>query len=397
MNVKALIATIVTGAVLVAAQGVLADMVRIGFVTTLTTPAGVIGNDMKDAVELALDHIGRKMGPHEVQVLYEDDGFKPEVGKQKTDKLVKQDDVHFVAGYIWSHVLLASRNSVLRADKFLISSNAGPHQLAGKDCHKNFFSTSWQNDQTPMALGEVLNQEGVKSIYVMAPNYAAGKDMVEGVERTFKGKVVGKDMTKWGADAQVDFSAELAKVRSSGAAALFAFYPGKAGGAFVQQFTQAGLAEKVKLYTVFTVDSLSLPKFQEGKLNGVLGSRMTQFWAPDLDNAQNRKFVSDFKKKHKRYPSFYAAQSYDTVFFIKSAVEAVGGDLKDMDGMRAAMKKADYPSVRGKYSYGNNHFPIQNFYLREVAADADGVWTTKTVKTVYTNHQDTYAKECELK
>ncbi len=384
-------------AALISVPAASADTVKIGFVTTLTTPAGVIGRDMKDAVELALEHIGGKMGPHDVRVLFEDDGFKPEIGKQKTDKLVKQDDVDFVAGYIWSHVLLASRNSVLKAGKFLISSNAGPSQLAGKDCHENFFATSWQNDQTPMALGEVLNQKGVKSIYVMAPNYAAGKNMVAGVERTFKGKILGKDLTKWGKDAQLDFSAELAKAKASGAEGLFIFYPGKAGGAFIKQYMQAGLADKIKLYSVFTVDSISLPKFQQAKMDGVLGSLMTQFWVPDLDNAQNKKFVSDFKGKHGRYPSFYAAQSYDTIFFLKSAVEAVGGNLKDMDGMRAAMKKADFPSVRGKFSFGNNHFPIQNFYLREAAADAEGNWTTKTVQTVYTGHQDPYAKDCKLK
>lgn len=379
-----------------AAPALAADKVKIGFVTTLTTPAGVIGKDMVDAVNLAMEHIGGKMGGLEVELIVEDDGFKPETGKQKTDKLVKQDDVHFVAGFIWSHVLLASRKSALGAGKFLISSNAGPSQIAGKLCHKNFFSTSWQNDQTPMAMGEVLNQQGVKSIYVMAPNYAAGKNMVSGVERTFKGKILGKDMTKWGKDAQLDFSAELAKAKASGAEAIFIFYPGKAGGAFIKQYQQAGLQGVMPLYSVFTVDSIALPKLQQAKMAGVMGSRMTQFWAPDLDTPQNKKFVSGFKAKYGRYPSFYAAQSYDTIFLIKSAVEGVNGDLKNMDGMRQAMMKADYPSVRGPYTYGNNHFPIQNFYLREVVEDGDGVWTTKVVGTVYENHQDTYAKDCKL-
>ena len=373
-----------------------ADKVRIGFVTTLTTGAGVIGRDMKDAVDLAVEHVGGKMAGLDVEVLYEDDGFRPEVGKQKADKLVKSDDVDFVAGFIWSHVLLASRKSVLDAGKFLISSNAGPSQLAGKLCHENFFSTSWQNDQTPMAMGEVLNRKGVKKLYVMAPNYAAGKNMVAGVERTFAGEVVGKDMTKWGKDAQLDFSAELAKARASGADAIFVFYPGRAGPAFIKQYEQAGLVGEVPLYTVFTVDSISLPLLQKAGLKGVLGSLMTQFWAPDLDFPQNRRFVSAFREKHGRYPSFYAAQSYDTVFFIKSAVEAVNGDLNDMDGMRAAMAAADYPSVRGPYAYGNNHLPIQNFYLREVVEDEAGDWTTRIVETVYTAHQDTYASECSM-
>ena len=381
---------------LLASTALGADKVKIGFVTTLTTPAGVIGADMKNAVDLALEHIGGKMGNLEVEVIYEDDGFKPDVGKQKTDKLVQQDNVDFVAGYIWSHVLLASKKSVLDAGKFLISSNAGPHQLAGAECDKNFFSTSWQNDQTPMALGEVLNQAGVKKLYIMAPNYAAGKDMVAGVERTFKGEVVGKDMTKWGADAQLDFSAELAKVKASGAQALWVFYPGKAGPAIIKQYEQAGLQGQIPLYSVYTIDAIALPRLQAAGMKGALGTRLTQFWDPTLDNEQNKKFVNDFKAKYGTYPSFYAAQSYDTIFLIKSAVEAVNGDLKNMDGMRAAMEKADFPSVRGKFTYGKNHFPIQNFYEREVVVDADGKWTTKVASTVFENHQDSFVGECKM-
>ena len=373
-----------------------AEKVKIGFVTTITTPAGVIGKDMVDAVNLAMEDIGGKMAGRDVELIIEDDGFKPAIGKQKTDKLVKQDKVQFVTGFIWSHVLLASQKSALGAGKFLISSNAGPSQMAGKLCHKNFFSTSWQNDQTPMAMGEVLNLNNVKSLYVMAPNYAAGKNMVSGVARTFKGKIVGKDLTKWANDAQLDFSAELAKAKASGAEGIFVFYPGKAGGAFIKQYAQAGLQGKIPLYSVFTVDSIALPKLQKANMSGVMGSVMTQFWAPDLDTPQNKKFVSGFKKKYGRYPSFYAAQSYDTIFLIKSAVEAVKGDLSNIDGMRAAMKTANFPSVRGKFSYGNNHFPIQNFYSRKVVKDSEGVWTTSVQEVVLKNHQDTYAKDCSM-
>ena len=370
--------------------------VKIGFVTTLTTPAAIIGIDQKNAVDLAMEHLGGMAGDTKLEVIYGDDQFAPEAGKQVTDKLVQQDNVDFVAGYIWSHVLLASRKSVLDADKILISANAGPSQMAGKLCDKNFYSTSWQNDQTPMAMGEVLNLKGVKSLYLMAPNYAAGKDMTAGVERTFKGEIKGKDLTKWGADAQLDFSAELAKVKASGAEALWVFYPGKAGPAIIKQYEQAGLQGKVPLYSVFTIDSIALPRLQAAGMKGVLGTKLTQEWDPTLDNEQNKKFVNDFKAKYGTYPSFYAAQSYDTIFLIKSAVEAVNGDLKNMDGMRAAMEKADFPSVRGKFTYGKNHFPIQNFYEREVVVDADGKWTTKVASTVFENHQDSFVGECKM-
>ena len=372
------------------------DAVKIGFVTTLTTGGAVIGNDMKNAVELALEHLDSTAAGKTLEVLFEDDQFKPEIGKQVTDKLVKQDDVDFVAGFIWSHVLMASFKSVVNADKILISANAGPSAIAGKLCHENFFSTSWQNNQTPMAMGELLNRKGVNSLYVMAPNYAAGKDMVAGVESVFKGDIKGKDLTKWGADAQLDFSAELAKAKASGAEGIFVFYPGRAAGAFIKQYTQAGLQESLPLYTVFTVDALSLPKLQEAGLDGVMGSENTQFWGPDLDNEVNNKFVEDFKSKYGSYPSFYAAQAYDSINLIAAALEATGGDTSDTGALRAAMEKAEFDSVRGPFTYGNNHMPIQNFYSRKVVEDADGNWTTTVSEVVLENHQDPFAGECKL-
>ena len=375
---------------LLVGQVTLAETVKIGFVTTLTGGAGAIGNDMRDAVELALDHLGRKMGGSNVKMFYEDDTFKPDVGKQKTEKLVKKDKVHFVTGYIWSHVLMASRNSVVGKGPFMITSNAGPGPVAGKLCHKDFFSTSWQNDQTTMAMGEVLNQLGIKDLYIMAPNYAAGKGMVAGVNRTFKGNIIGKDMTKF--PAQLDFSAELAKIRAAKPDAVFVFYPGKHGMQFFKQYAQAGLKGSIPLYSAFTVDSLSLPRLKDL----AEGSLMTQFWAPDLDNAVNKRFVADYRKKTGRYPTFYAAQSYDTIMLINSAVTAVGGNMSNKDGMRTAMRKANFPSVRGPFKYGNNHFPIQNFYLRKVIKDAEGNYTTTIIKTVYTDHQDPYAKDCKM-
>jgi branched-chain amino acid transport system substrate-binding protein len=384
---------LLAGAALLGASTAHGATIKIGFITTLSTPAAVIGKDMQKAVDLAVEHIGGKMGAHDVEIVYADDEFNPQKGKQATERLVKRDDVDIVVGYIWSHVLLASANTVLDAGKILISANAGPSQLAGKSCHKNFFNVSWQNDQTPMAMGELLNKDGVKSLYVIAPNYAAGKNMVAGAERTFKGKVVGKDMTKW--PTHIDWAAELTKVKSAKPDAVFIFYPGKHGPAFITQYKQAGLEGKIPLYSVFTVDALSLPRFQQAKMDGVLGTVHTQFWGPDLPNDANKRLVSDFKAKHGSYPSFYAAQSYDSIMFIKAAVEAAG-DFKDVDKMRAAMEKADYASVRGPYRIGPNHFPIQNIYSREVVKDADGNWFASVRDVVLKDNQDVYGKDCKM-
>jgi len=291
-------------------------------------------------------------------------------------------------------VLLASAPVVLGADKILISANAGPSPLAGAQCNKNFFNIAWQNDQTPMALGELLNQQGVKSLYLIAPNYAAGQNMVAGVERTFKGEIVGKDMTVW--PSQRDWSAELTKVKAAKPEGIFTFYPGPAGPAFIKQYQQAGLEGEVPLYSVYTLDAISLPLFQKANMETVLGTKMTQFWVQDLDFPANKKFVADFRAKYGRYPSFYAAQAYDSIMYIASAVEAVGGDISDTDGMRAALEKADFDSVRGPFKMGNNNHPIQNFYERTVVKDADDNWTTAVGRTVLKDHQDPYASQCKM-
>src|SRR5579871_619962 len=164
--------------------------VKIGFVSTFSGPTAVLGNDMRNSFELALDHLGRKIGGLPVEVIYEDDQQKPEVGKQKTEKLLQSDHVDFIVGYIWSNVLLASLKTAVDSQTFLISANAGPSQLAGELCSPYVFSTSWQNDQTPAAMGLYMNQKGVKSVFLIGPNYAAGKDMLAGVKSTFKGEVV---------------------------------------------------------------------------------------------------------------------------------------------------------------------------------------------------------------
>jgi branched-chain amino acid transport system substrate-binding protein len=365
--------------------------VKIGFVSTFSGPTAVIGNDMRNSFELALDHLGRKMAGKPVEVIYEDDQQKPEVGVQKSQKLVESDKVDFVIGYIWSNVLLASLKPVVDSQTFLISANAGPSQIAGEQCSPYFFSTSWQNDQTPQAMGTYMTQKGVKTAFLIGPNYAAGKDMLTGVRTTFKGQVIGEELTKW--PDQLDFSTELSKVRAAKPEAVFVFYPGAAGVQFLTQYAQSGLKGQIPLYTAFTVDAITLP-LQKDLALGVPGA---QEWVNDLPNDANKKFVADFRSKHKNYPSFYGAQSYDAANFVNSAVVAVNGDLSKKDAMRAEMRKANYASVRGPYKYGNNHFPIQNFYLQDVVKDAEGSLTLKTVATIVKDSQDQFHDKCAMK
>jgi branched-chain amino acid transport system substrate-binding protein len=365
--------------------------IKIGFISTFSGPTAVIGNDMRNSFELALDHMGRKMGGIPVEVIYEDDAQKPDVGKQKTEKLIESDKVDFIAGYIWSNVLLASLKPIVDSKTFLVIANAGPSQIAGEMCSPTVFSTSWQNDQTPQSMGHYMNQKGVKSVFLIGPNYAAGKDMLAGVAATFKGKIVGEELTTW--PSQLDFSAELSKAKAANPDAVFVFYPGAAGVQFLNQYAQAGLKGTIPLYTAFTIDELSLPRQKELAL-GVPGA---QEWVNDLPNDANKKFVADYIKKYSSRPSFYGAQSYDAANLIASGINATKGNLSDKVALQKALEKADFNSVRGKFKFGNNHVPIQAFYLQDVVKDAQGEFVLKTVATIVEEHQDSFHGKCPMK
>lgn len=365
--------------------------IKIGFVNVMSGPNTAIGNDLRDGFELGLDHLGRKMAGRSVEVVYADDRMSPEIGKQVTEKLIQESKVDFLSGYNWSNVLIPALKTAHDSQVFLIGANAGPSQIAGELCSPWFFGVARQNDQPPVALGEMLNKRGVKRLYIMAPNYAAGKDMAAGVKRLFKGEIVGEEYTRW--PDQLDFAVEMARIRATAPDAVWAFYPGAAAVQFFLQYSQTGLKGKIPLYTSFTAEGLSLPLIKEM----AEGSFSAQNWVVDMPNPVNQRFVADFRKKYNRIPSFYAPQAYDAAMLINAAVEAVKGDLTQKDAMRAAMRQAKFPNTRGEtFRFGKNHFPIQDVFLEQVVKDAEGNFTLKTVELALKAYQDIYSEKCAM-
>jgi len=363
---------------------------KIGFITTMSGPQGIIGKHMKDSVELALEHLGGKVGGLPVEIVYGDDQTKPDVGVQLANDMIKRDQVDIMAGIIWSNVMMAVVPVVTGAGKIMIGTNAGASPLAGNQCNELYFSTSWNNDQSPEAMGKFLQDSGVKDLYVLAPNYQAGKDMVTGLKRYYKGNIVDEVYTKLG---QQDYQAEITQLRAKNPKAVFAFYPGGMGVQFVRQYHQAGLRERIPLYTVFTVDETTLPAIKEA----ALGQYEARFWSPDMDTPASKKYVGDFRKKFGYTPSFYGAQSYEGILLIDSAVKAVKGNVKDTKAMVGALRKADYDSIRGRYQFNVNHHPIQNFYLlKAVKGGQDGA-EMKIEKKIFDHHKDAYYQECKMK
>jgi len=388
-SVRSLIAGAVVAAFAFAGPAAAQQKIKIGFISTFSGPQGVMGQYMKESVELAIEHLGGKVGGLPVEMFYGDDQLKPDVGVQVAEEMLKKNQVDFVSGIIWSNVMMAVVPVVTGANKIMVGTNAGASPLAGAQCNKLYFSTSWNNDQTPEAMGKFLQDNGINDLYVMAPNYQAGKDMVAGLKRYYKGRIVEEVYTKLG---QQDYQAEISQLRAKSPKAVFAFYPGGMGIQFLKQYDQAGLRDQIPLYTVYTVDEISIPAVKDA----AVGIYETRYWSPDLKNPANEKFVSDYKKKYGKLPVFYGAQSYDGIMLIDSAVRAVKGNVKDVKGMVAAMEKANFKSLRGPFTYNVNHHPIQNFYLLKTEKTASGDIEMHIQKTIFEKHKDSYYQDCKM-
>lgn len=358
--------------------------IKVGFISTLSGGGAGLGIDARDGFLLALKQAGE--AGSEVTVITEDDQQKPEIGVQLADKMIQSDNVDILTGIIFSNIALAVVPAAVKQDKFYLSVNAGPSQLAGKGCDPNYFNVAYQNDNQHEAMGEYANTLGYKNAFILAPNYPAGKDSLNGFKRFYKGELAGESYVKLG---QTDFAAEIAQIKASGADSVFFFLPGGMGISFIKQFAGAGTGLPM-MGPGFSFDQDVLPAVGDA----ALGAHNAAQWSPDLDNPANKAFVEAFEAEYGRLPSVYASQGYDTALLILSA--QAKADIADRDAYRAALKAADFPSVRGSFKFGTNQHPVQNFYAREVVKRDDGVVTNRIVGTAFNDHVDAYAAECTM-
>jgi branched-chain amino acid transport system substrate-binding protein len=381
-----------SGALLIAALtwvGAANAQFKVGFMATLSGPAAALGQDMYDGFMLGLEHSGGQFGGVEVEVIREDDQLKPDLAVQTVNRFIERDQVDVVAGVTFSNVMMAIAKPLADSNTIFMGTNAGPAPLAGERCAPNFFFVSYQNDQQAEGVGKYATNQGFKNVYLMAPNYQAGKDAVGGFKRYYKGDVAGEVYTRVN---QPDYSAEIAQLQAANPDAVYVFYPGGMGINFIKQFRQAGLLGKIPLLSVSSFDGSTLPALKETALGAISGS----FWGVDFDNPVNQKFVTAFENKYGRIPSQYAAQSYDGAMLLNSAIKKIGGQYKDKNALMAALRAAEFDSVRGDFKFNKNGFPIHNMYVFEVAPDAKGRVSHKTLQMTLPAHPDSYVGQCPL-
>ncbi|HZT51839.1 MAG TPA: ABC transporter substrate-binding protein [Stellaceae bacterium] len=372
-----------------AAQAGAADRIKLGFMVGKTGAAGIVGEEQQRGLELALQRHGGKLGGLPVTLFAEDDKGDPNVAVQLASKFVDDDKIDILTGLTGSNVAIPVEPTLLEAGIWIIGSLAGPQEFAGKDCHENAFHITLENEDWDDALALYLDKQKVKSVYFMGADYQAGWEKIGGAMRYYKGKSYGPVYTPW--QRQVDLAAELTQLRAADPEAVFVFYPGGSGISFVKQFAQAGL--KAKLYSE---QSLSLEVNFAAEGDAALGIIQSTNWSYELDNPANKAFVAAYTEAYHRRPTFFSAMQYDAVNLIDSAVAAVKGRIEDKAAFRAALRKADFQSVRGPFRFDNNQYPIQNIYLTEVVKDPDGSMRLALKGTAVEAWRDPYHDQCPM-
>jgi branched-chain amino acid transport system substrate-binding protein len=375
---------------LVPLPAVAQEPIKIGFISTFSGPTGGLGQELFDGFKLGLKSVGNKLGGRPAEIIQGDDQAKPDVGRQLADKMVERDRVHIITGINFSNVLLALAKPVLDSGTFLINVNAGPSLLAGSQCHQYFFSTSHQNDSTAEAMGIYAQSKGIKRMYLMAPNYPAGKDFIGGFKRYFKGEIVDEVYTTFG---QLDYAAEIAQLRAKKPDGVYFFYPGGMGINFVRQYAQAGLKQEIPLYGPGpSLDQTVLP----GMGDAALGALASVYWAETYTDPASKKFRADFEAEYKRIPSENAAQAYDGARLIAAAVDSIKGKVEDKAAFRKALETVKFDTVRPGFHFNTNHFPIQDYYLTEIVKDEAGRLIMALKGVITKDHHDAYAKDCKM-
>jgi branched-chain amino acid transport system substrate-binding protein len=373
-----------------ASQTLAQQPVKIGFITTLSGPGGYLGQDIRDAFQLRIKEEGGTLGGVPVELLIEDDGLKPGQAKQIAERFMKSEGVKLFTGIVFSNVAGAVVPDVVDNGGIFVSANAGPSNFAGKECHKNYFVMSWLTDTMQGSAGQNATALGYKRAFVLAPNYTAGKDAIEGFKRFFKGEIIGEVYTRLD---QTDFASEMAQIRAAKPDVVFHFHPGGLGIAFMRQYQQAGLLGAIPMVLAEpSMDHVLLKTIGDA----ALGTDVSGAWNTDFVNPVNKKFVEDFTKAYGRTPTMYAAQGYDTAIAIGAALKAVGGKVENTDGFRTAMLKADYALTRGPFKFGPNQHPVQDWYAMKVEKDATGTIVLRTREKILTGYGDPYAKDCKL-
>ncbi|MGP4026014.1 ABC transporter substrate-binding protein [Actinomadura sp. 3N407] len=346
------------------------DEVKIGLLVPLSGVYAPLGEDMRNGFQLYLDQHGGELGKRKIKIVTADEGAGPQSGVPAAQKLVTQDQVTAVAGVVNSATALGLRDFFDESKRPLLVANAGADDITGARKSAYVWRTSFANGKVGAALGPAVADEVDGGVYLMASDYAAGREMVAGFRKTFEeagGKVAGEEFTPFGKTQ--DYQPYLSKIRGSGAKAVYVFYAGAEAVSFVKQYKQFGLAGETPLYgTGFLTEGGVL----EAQGDAAEGVKTSLHYSSEIDTPRNKKFVEAYSKAFNESPTVYAVQAYDAAAVLDKALAKAGGTGgEELAKVLGSIGPIDSP--RGQWSFGADHDAEQKYYLREVRSGDGGM------------------------
>lgn len=347
---------------------------KVGLLLPYSGVYAALGKEIDEGFMLALEEAGMA---GDISVVREDTEVKPPVGLAKARKLILEDKVDTIVGIVSSGVLAAIRDYVDSEKTPLIVANAGNDEITGQRCSKYITRVSFSNAQVNRPMGKWLYDRGIRKVYTLAPDYAAGHQMIDAFAEAFKaagGQIVGTDYTPF--QKTQDFGPYLSKAKAANADAIYVFYAGSEAISFVKQYAALGMNKDVPLYGSGFLTSALYVNAEGPAAQGVIAAL---HYVPTIDTPENKAFVAAFKAKTGRMPSEYAVQGYDAG---RSLAVAIKNGATDRESIAAKLPKISYKGPRGplKIDPATNNI-VQNIYVYETVTSGDGL-TQKVIATV---------------
>ena len=286
-----------------------------------------------NAVQIAVDEFGGKIGSTPIEVIHGDHQNKPDVGVSLADKWYDVDHVDVIVDVVNSAVALAVQEIARNKGKAVLYSEAGSADLTGKDCAP--YSAAWTYDtyQFGKTIGEAVPRLG-KTWFIVAADYAFGKLLAAGVKTNVEkagGKVLGVVYHPFGAS---DMSSFMLQAQNSGAKVIAL---ANAGGDLTNAIKAAKEFGLIQAGIKIVPLSMDLPFVAGvGGLPAVQNMMVTLPWYPGLKPAAMA-FAEKFKKRQGVMPGYLMAGLYSAVRHYLAAAKATGTD--DPKSIFAWMRK----------------------------------------------------------
>ncbi|GAA6189757.1 ABC transporter substrate-binding protein [Litorivita sp. NS0012-18] len=351
-----------------ALPAVAAEDIKVGLLLPFSGVYASLGNEIETGFNLGLRQFGSETDVT-FEVAREDTEVKPPVALGKAKKLILQDQVDVMVGIVSSGVLGAVRDMVHGAGVPLIVANAGNDAATGESCSPFITRMSFSNGQINRPMGTWMAQQGVKKVFTLAPDYAAGRQMINAFTETFTaagGEIAGQEFTPF--QKTQDFGPYLAQAKASGADAVYVFYAGGEAISFVKQYDSFGLKSDLPLYGS---GFLTSPLYVNAQGDAAKGVITALHYAPTIDSGLNAAFVDAFMEETGRVPSEFAVQGYDAA---RSLIEATKSGANDRASLANALRQVSFEGPRGKLSIdpATNNI-IQSVYVYETVAGEAGL------------------------